>query len=73
MTDWGDAILNEQGRVRTWPLAPEAPPLGMARQAQAVTQADTLVPIAPSGPSYAVPLRSHDTGVRILPPPGEEA
>jgi hypothetical protein len=66
MTDWGDAILNEQARTRTMPLPPD--PGGPPERAPAATEAERQVP-RPQPPDQ--PLRTHDQGTRTIPPPGE--
>lgn len=57
MTDWGDAILNEKARPRTWVTPPPEP----APATRAVPRPQ------PEDP----PLTQHDKGVRII--PGEPA
>ncbi len=71
MTDWGDAILNEKARPRTWPAPPVPPPEAAteAREggASAPTEQERQVP-RPQPPDP--PLTRHDKGERLIPTKG---
>jgi hypothetical protein len=74
MTDWGDAILNEKARPRTWPAPPPTPP-PLGRAGAEVSEG---VPAAPTEEERQVPraqppdppLTRHDKGERLIPTKG---